>query len=44
MRRVGVPQGPTKQAYKAQPTEPDFYGMTPVRHQDGKVKAEEDSG
>jgi hypothetical protein len=44
MRRVGVPQGPTKQAYKAQPTEPDFYGMTPVRHQDGKVKVEEDSG
>ena len=30
MRRVGVPQGPAKQALKAALNEPDFYAMTPV--------------
>ena len=40
MRRVGVPQNPTKQAAKASSNEPDFYSMAPASEEWGSTGRE----
>ena len=41
MRRVGVPQNPTKQAAKLSSNEPDFYSMSPASQEVEATRGEE---